>query len=86
MKKQTFTLYRSHAIEWAELSYREALEFRIMKAQEAMDYYRNFASLLTSKTSEEYHRYVALYNDSSRARDWNITLLQEIEHATPIKK
>ncbi len=84
MNKKTFTLYRSHAIEWADLPYKEALELRIIKAQGAMDYYRKFASLLTSKTSDEYDRYVALYNDSGKARDWNITLLQEIEDATSV--
>lgn len=77
---KTWLLYRCSPLFWAGLEYEDALSFRVKKAREAMDFYReeskNFHWINDSeKDKENTKRYMA----SEKAMEFNRTLLEEIE-------
>lgn len=77
---KTWLLYRCSPLLWAGLEYEDALSFRIDKAREAMNFYReeskNFHWLDDSgKDKENTQRYVA----SEKAMEFNRDLLEEIK-------
>ena len=77
MTKNTFDLYRCSPLLWANLKYKEALVFRIEKANNAMNYYRSLATI-ADKSTDKYKDYMKKYIDSEKAKDWNKDFLQEI--------
>jgi len=77
--KTTQNLYRCDAKEWANMSYKEALEFRIHLAELAMLHYKSTADAIKEKLhSVEYYELVAKFRDSEKAVEWNKIMLGEI--------
>ena len=81
--KKTNRLYRCSTLEWANLPYEEALHFRIAKAEEAKDYYREQSAQYSDVWSTKNHTKMGvlsrLYTDSQDAIDWNRKFINEIE-------
>ena len=78
--KSTEILYRCKPVTWSNLPYEEALGFRVQKAIEAMDYYRERSNSM-NKLSDAYAEMIAKYTDSKNARDWNKKLIEEIKES-----
>ena len=77
MKHKTFDLYRCSALVWARLPYEEALNFRIIKANIAMLYYRQEAKK-NIKNDIKYQYFINKYTTSQEAKQWNEEFLEEI--------
>ena len=79
MSKNTFDLYRCHAVMWADLSYKDALIFRIGCAEDAMLYYKALADVIEDKfKSSKYAELVGKFKDSEAAVAWNKKFLKEV--------
>ncbi len=77
--KKTRDLYRCKASLWADMPYRNALALRILKAEDAMKYYKGMTDRIPNKFgSDEYLNLVEKFKDSEEARDWNIRFLDEL--------
>ena len=80
MKKNTWDLYRCHAIMWADLPYKKALLFRIECAKQAMLYYKALADEIDGKfETEEFLDLVDKFTDSSDAVEWNRKFYEEVK-------
>ena len=77
--KTTFELYRCSPLEWNTLPYEDALEYRALKAKEAMAYYKTQAESVSNKFSENYNKHLKLRIGSENALKWNKRFLEEIK-------
>ena len=77
--KLTWDLYRCSPNEWAQLSWKYALEVRISKATQAKAYYKKKADSLDDKFGTEYTKLLKLYAASNKARLFNISLQNEVK-------
>ena len=78
MPKLTVDLYRCNAEEWADLSYRDALQIKIEKAGDAKLYYKSLAEAVDIKFGREYDEIVHKYVASDEAMMFNKYMLNEI--------
>ncbi len=65
-KRKTREIYMCNASMWKNFSYIQALEFKIIKATAAKEYYKSLASVAGIST-DRYEEYLRLHAQSDKA-------------------
>ncbi len=78
MKLKTFNLYLCDARDWQNMTWKEALIYRITKAKQAMAFYKLESERFISKNPIKYKEFADKFKKSENAKAFNEELLEEV--------